>query len=406
MLISVKDAGGVSTTPIDPVTSERALIARQGGVWHLWDPSAPEPQPVGIDVVCEVVTRSGDSARPSGRVLPEPWLGSVCGGSVEVQLGDRTVRLTPSDLRAADAASPAAHAPRQRRWLERRPSGRLLPPAEVNPLCDETAGRQLLSDGWITRQLLHAEDLAELRSAYGELHGWSGEGFDPDPGNSDLEYRRKTSAVVNKVLGEPLRKLFPSMVPFQQGFYCKWPDAPATALHQDWTCVDEAAGQCSFQVWVALQPTDEENGHMLVLPGSHRLDRRPRGTGVGVPLAPEMAALETEARKALVPVPLRAGEALIFQLGLVHTSTSNRSSEARLAAVATMRHEQASLVYFHRLSDSAAVRFDADDGWYNSMVPSELVQRRPRLHPAGVVDLGDPSAVERRTRKLLAGSRR
>lgn len=380
------------------------LVARHGGAWYLWRREAAESSQVELsEVLAELPPGSPDR---SSELPDEPWVGTVTDAGIEVVGADATFLLGHEHLRAIDA-SPAQvgqAGEARRRWWRRPPRPELHRPATRNPLHDAAAGRQLLDEGWTVQRVLDASEVEQLRAAYGELHGWSGEGFEPDPGNPDVDYRRRVAAAIDEVIRAPFERIFDRIDPLLRSFYCKWPNTPETDLHWDWSCVDEAQGHRAYQVWIALQDTSEANGQMLVLPRSHRVDDRPRGTGLAIPLCDEIAALEAGARRSLVPVPLRAGDAVIFDLGLVHISSPNVTDAPRLAAAVVVRPREAPLAYYRRLSDRAAVRYDVDERWYNSMVPAELVSVRPDLIPRTVVELGDPAPVDRRVRRFLVGS--
>lgn len=257
--------------------------------------------------------------------------------------------------------------------------------------------------GWAVVPLLDGDEVARLRVAYGREHGWDGTGFEPDPGNPDFEYRARVARVVSEVVDRHIERCFDRFIPFLRGYYCKWPGEGSTALHWDWSCVDEREGHRAYQVWIALQDVDDYGGGMAVLSRSHLVDLRPRGTDLSIPLSPEMDRRADELGRSVVRVPLRAGEALVFDMGLVHVSSPNRATIPRLAAVTSLRPAEAGLVYFRGIGAGMALRFDVDEHWYNHMVPMELHSRLPDLMASEVLDVtADPGMDERILR--LAGA--
>ncbi len=102
----------------------------------------------------------------------------------------------------------------------------------------------------------------------------------------------------------------------------------AAPWHQDCGVVNpEADDTDMITVWFPLMDTDEENGCLQVVPGSHRgedmLTHCPGGKDVqGNLLIPES---EFEA----VPVPLKKGDALFFTKYTVHSSFPNNSDRIR-----------------------------------------------------------------------------
>ena len=120
------------------------------------------------------------------------------------------------------------------------------------------------------------------------------------------------------------------------------PDDRRTAswipLHQD-----DGYGQLEppldVTVWTALTDTDETNGCLVVVPGSHR-------DGVLGHRSSEANAVLLEAPAATTPVavPLRAGEAVLFSGLTLHGSGPNRSSQPRVGMHARYCHPTVRMV--------------------------------------------------------------
>jgi ectoine hydroxylase-related dioxygenase (phytanoyl-CoA dioxygenase family) len=79
-------------------------------------------------------------------------------------------------------------------------------------------------------------------------------------------------------------------------------------------------------IWVALVDTDERNGCLWIVPGSHRLGPPDHGQAALNPLLREASA-GVEA----LPLPMRAGEAVAFGGLTLHRSGPNHSDTARPA---------------------------------------------------------------------------
>jgi phytanoyl-CoA hydroxylase len=111
----------------------------------------------------------------------------------------------------------------------------------------------------------------------------------------------------------------------QTMLYFKPAGARGQALHQDNFYLRAQPGTC-MAAWLALDPCDEENGCMRVVPGSHewpilctaKADTSASFTDITVPL-PE--GLDP------VPVLMDAGDVLFFNGSLVHGSYPNTSQD-------------------------------------------------------------------------------
>lgn len=131
-----------------------------------------------------------------------------------------------------------------------------------------------------------------------------------------------TDARLNEVLTE-LTGFEPLAV--QTMLYFKPAGARGQALHQDNFYLKVKNSTC-VAAWLALDDCDEENGCMMVVPGSHRLpllcivpaDTSQSFVPIQVPV-PEGMPVE--------PVRMRAGDVLFFSGSLIHGSYPNRSSD-------------------------------------------------------------------------------
>ncbi|MBX3095788.1 MAG: phytanoyl-CoA dioxygenase family protein [Fimbriimonadaceae bacterium] len=110
----------------------------------------------------------------------------------------------------------------------------------------------------------------------------------------------------------------------QTMLYFKPPGARGQALHQDQYYLHAEPGTC-VAAWLALDDCDDENGAMLIVPGSHDLpvlctmpaDASTSFTDVTVPI-PEGSEPEL--------VEMRAGDVLFFNGSVIHGSGPNRSN--------------------------------------------------------------------------------
>lgn len=112
-----------------------------------------------------------------------------------------------------------------------------------------------------------------------------------------------------------------------QQFVTKLPDQGAQRsdipLHQD-QGYGRIEPMTDVTVWVALVDTDERNGGLFFVPGSHRLGLLSHDRAGVNPLL-----RETHAPAPPVAVPLRAGEAVAFSGLTLHGSGANRSPAPR-----------------------------------------------------------------------------
>ena len=104
-----------------------------------------------------------------------------------------------------------------------------------------------------------------------------------------------------------------------------------TPWHQDAGVVNPDADESDIlTVWFPLMDTDEENGCLQVVPGSHRADLMTHCPGLGhaSPSGLQIPESEFEVGKAQA-VPLKKGDALFMSKFTVHSSLPNNSDRIR-----------------------------------------------------------------------------
>lgn len=138
---------------------------------------------------------------------------------------------------------------------------------------------------------------------------------------SDVALRYMLHPAILDVLADLMQE---APLAAQSMFYWKPPLARGQALHQDNFYLRVHPGTC-IAAWVPLDDTDEENGCLMVAPGSHKLDI----------FCPEEADPTISFTRHYVPVPdglhevpvrMQAGDVLFFGGNLIHGSYPNRST--------------------------------------------------------------------------------
>ena len=129
-------------------------------------------------------------------------------------------------------------------------------------------------------------------------------------------------------IGHVLRRLMgEEPIAAQSMFYFKGPGAKGQSLHQDNLFLDVQPGTC-IAAWIAVDDCDDENGCMVVVPGTGTWRIVCEGR-----VETEETADEFFDRSSLplpdgcepVPAPLNTGDVLFFNGSIVHGSYRNRS---------------------------------------------------------------------------------
>lgn len=178
------------------------------------------------------------------------------------------------------------------------------------------------------------------------------------------------------------------------------PPGPDSELgpHQDFSIVDEERW-VSLYLWIPLIDTNEANGTLYVLPGSHRFTNSVRARHVPARFDPVLP----EVHEQSVRLDCVAGEAVLMVSGVVHHSPPNLSGELRLAAHGILKPNDAPLVFYY-VDDETP---DGKVGMYqvsiDEYVHLTLGERPdPTLRPAG---WRERPAEEMTPERLAAGLR-
>jgi Phytanoyl-CoA dioxygenase (PhyH) len=192
--------------------------------------------------------------------------------------------------------------------------------------------REFDRNGYVVVDCLDPAEVDQLRAVWRDLpNDLSPERFSATLFSGDLKYREQVHARLKRVFQPKVEGLLDDY----RICYCSFVFKPARSaqstveLHQDWTFVDESVFQ-PMACWCPLVDVDAANGCLRVVPGSHKLNRRPRG--LGQPRFPYESLLSCMERGYMRDVPMKAGQAFVYTQTLFHSSPPNTSGEDRLVA--------------------------------------------------------------------------
>lgn len=203
--------------------------------------------------------------------------------------------------------------------------------------------RELAQQGYVQFPLLGSAEVAALK-AFFEAHQTAPvDRFYASVHNPDSAYRLKMDAEIQRIVRPRLDALLADAVGLGGSFIAKPPgNAGILPPHADWNIVDERFFR-SYNLWIPLVDTTVENGAVHVIPGSHNWLDYFRGPGIENPFAAHKDAIW----KAMQPLEMRAGTALLYDHRLLHASPVNRTDGLRLACVMGIQPKAAEMRYYH-----------------------------------------------------------
>lgn len=212
---------------------------------------------------------------------------------------------------------------------------------------DPELTERLSTDGYATFDLLRDFDIEALKAIFAENHASTPEGFYATTHLDDKQKRKALSDQAMSILACRIEKHFENIELLGGAFISKAPGEKGTLpLHQDWNLVDEKVAR-SYNLWIPLVDVNEENGAMRILVGSHSKQETFRGPNV----PPVLYPISSEVDQHMVSLNMKAGEAVLYDHALWHSSPQNQTNELRLAFVLGVVPKEAELKYYRQNGD-------------------------------------------------------
>ena len=150
--------------------------------------------------------------------------------------------------------------------------------------------------------------------------------------SSKASYRQKVNDHLKAIVNPKLTTLLPN----HRATFCTWyrkssnSSINVTQLHQDPSLTSEP-DTLSYGIWCPLIDVDPGNGCLHIMKGSHHLNSEPRPFYPfhPFPYSDDIATLLTE--QYLTPIPLKAGQAILYDKRLFHSATANPTDTERVA---------------------------------------------------------------------------
>jgi len=208
---------------------------------------------------------------------------------------------------------------------------------------DEVLQKQFETDGFVKISLLTHEDVDALNALFRHYFPNPSADFFSSSYENDYPRKKEISEAIGKVLLPRLEKVFCDYSWFGSAFLSKGNGTRSEMpMHQDWTIVDETQF-VALNIWTPLQDTNEENGTLEVIRGSHRWHSELRA-----PTLPfYYNGFQQELKKYLSCIPVKATEAIVLNQAVIHYSKPNQTREIRLAITTGIKSQGAPMLFHY-----------------------------------------------------------
>ncbi|MBS1625942.1 MAG: phytanoyl-CoA dioxygenase family protein [Bacteroidetes bacterium] len=192
-------------------------------------------------------------------------------------------------------------------------------------------------NGYVILPFYDPAEISELEALYHELHPRDEHGFFPSTFSHDKNYRLTADREIRRICQRGIDLYCRDVKVMCGAFIVKTPGPEsAMCVHQDMSLVDESR-YTGINIWVPLCDLSVTNGTLFVLPGSHRLMPTYRGSSIPEFFAPVM----DDMIDYMVPVEIKAGEAVFFDQSIIHYSPPNYSEHIRIVTNTYFTHKDA-----------------------------------------------------------------
>ncbi|MFN8321298.1 MAG: phytanoyl-CoA dioxygenase family protein [Chitinophagales bacterium] len=230
----------------------------------------------------------------------------------------------------------------------------------MNIFKDPILQHQFNRDGYVKIPFTSIHNITLLSALYKDIQPQSYKGFSSTIYNQNIALKQTASRQIADILNPSVTNLFHHFRPLGCSFLCKAPGPESyLPVHQDWTLVDESK-YFSATIWIPLVETNERNGVLKVLPGSHRFSSTLRS-----PTLPGSFEYVTSGiYEKMQSVPVQPGEAVVINHALLHASPANFSATDRVVATFGLVPEQAALFFYHRTSNGKVEKYEVPDNFF------------------------------------------
>lgn len=220
-------------------------------------------------------------------------------------------------------------------------------------------------NGYVKLQLLNADEIASLIEFHKENHIPVGPGFATTYPIHDLDLKSRINKQIMSIVYKKIEPVFINYKPTIAVYISKHKNTnDIFVLHQDQCFVDESKGFRTFNVWCPLLETNENNGMLFAIPGSHLLKRYPRSQPDG--LTGKFTEFLNGYSRYNTPLPTKLGEAIIFDNGTFHGSYPNKTDDNRLVAGVLMAPAEAAGLLYYKNPDGSFEVYATDENFHHN----------------------------------------
>jgi hypothetical protein len=143
--------------------------------------------------------------------------------------------------------------------------------------------------------------------------------------------------------------------------------------HQDWSFVEEEKYE-SYNLWIAITPSTDQNGTLGFIPGSHLKLKNIRATPLPIYKVP-FCHFAMDLLPHINFESLNIGQAFLFNSKIIHASKPNVTNKARINIAVEITDKEAQLKHYYLNPNSNKVEeFNIDESFFNKYSNAKLTE--------------------------------
>lgn len=265
---------------------------------------------------------------------------------------------------------------------------------------DQQLQNQFDTEGFVKFRLFDEDEIQTLAHYCKSYFPEHTEGFFSSSYLQDFKLKEEISGKITEIIDPKIKKHLVDYRSLGAAFLIKGIQAKTEMpLHQDWTIVDESR-YYSLNVWIPLSATNEDNGTIEVVKGSHLWSE-----GVRAPTLPfYFDGFQEELKKELTVINTIPGEVVILNQAIIHYSKPNTTNEVRPAISAGIISKEAQLLlhYWNKKTPSKIETYVQEDDLFLKFENFQQdIFKRPKGQRIGIKKYTTPKIDEVKFRELL-----
>lgn len=265
---------------------------------------------------------------------------------------------------------------------------------------DEGLQKDFDKNGFVKIPLLNEKSIDSLKALQKMYFPNDSNRFFSSSYLDDFDLKTSISDKIVNILNPELHQFFNNYRNIGAAFLIKGTgENSEMPMHQDWTIVDETR-YYAVNVWIPLVSTNEENGTLELMKGSHNWNNALRAPSLPM----SFTGHEEKIKNHLTKIDTELGEAIVLNQATIHYSKPNYSTHLRPAITMGLVNKNATLKFHYWDPDRKKIEvFEQEDDFLLRFENfHQSIYERPMMGKStGFVDYSIPKISKHEISHLL-----